>query len=317
MSNLHRPNSGARKPVRLTAAWKALALATVIVSCAGLPALAAEAKAGNADNCDPGIILTETLPDPVSGRSYDIEVSLPSGYDAAGSKRFPVLFLADGGRGMRHRTCQVKTLHDEGSLAEEPIIIGLSYAKGEDLQVSRKRDYTPVPLKPGDTTYGSAAAYQTYLAKTVIPYVEDHYRADASRRLYWGHSYGGLLGTRILLTEPGLFRTYILGSPSLWFADHAIWGIEAGYAKANTDLKADVLMYVGGAEVARYDPRRRGKTRDMVGDMKAFEARLKERGFASLTIHTLVVPGKDHRTTIRPGFAWAITAALGGAQAAR
>ncbi len=35
--------------------------------------------------------------------------------------------------------------------------------------------------------------------------------------LFLGHSYGALLGTQILFTEPGMFNGYVLGSPSLWY----------------------------------------------------------------------------------------------------
>lgn len=264
------------------------------------------------------------MPDPASGRDYDIEVTLPSDYEASAARRYPVLYYADGGHLGATANCLakeprrlealklIKLLHRQGRLAEEPILIGLSYAKGEGFAGSRARDYTPVADKPG---YGGAAAYQAYLAKTVIPYVEAHYRADPARRLYWGHSYGGLLGARIVLTQPGLFRSYILGSPSLWFADHAIFGLADDYAKANSDLKANVLIYVGGEEISRYDPARRGSTRDMVSDVRTFEARLKALGYAGLSVHSLVVPGKNHRTTIPPGFTWAITSALGGAPA--
>ncbi|MGN8116251.1 alpha/beta hydrolase [Labrys sp. 22185] len=314
MSTSYQAMTGACRSVRRDVAGALLAwvLIALFIPCG--PAAVAQTKPATWRDCDPGGIQTLSVPDPVSGRSYDVEISLPADYDTDTAKRHPVLYLADGGRAIRPLTCLVKALYGKGELMEEPIIVGLSYARGETLEVSRKRDYTPVPLKPGDTAYGGGQAYQLYLRATVIPHVESLYRVDPGQRLYWGHSYGGLLGTRILLTEPDLFKTYILGSPSLWFADHAILVLEADYAKANSDLKADVLMYVGGEEVSRYDPSRRGHTRDMVGDMKAFEAQLKQRSFPSLTIRSLVVPGKNHRNTIPSGFTWAITSVLGGSK---
>ena len=291
---------------------------------AGLVALgtmSAEAREGTPTGCDLGGTQIRSIADPVSGRSYDVEVTLPSDYQANPARRYPVLYYADGGHLAASATCLskeprrqealrlVRKLHRDGRLAEEPILVGLSYAKGEGFAVSRARDYTPIADKPG---YGGAGAFQAYLGKTVMPAIEGLYRTDPGRRLFWGHSYGGLLGARILLTEPGLFRSYILGSPSFWFADHAILAMEADYARTNRDLKAHVLIYVGGDEISRYDPARRGNTQDMVGDVRTFDKLLKSRGFPSLTIRSLVVPGKNHRTTIPPGFAWAITSALAG-----
>lgn len=289
-----------------------------------LCAISAPAEAAETPGCDLGGTQIRSIPDLVSGRSYDVEITLPSDYQANPTKRFAVLYYADGGHLATSATCLskeprrqealrlVRKLHREGRLADEPILVGLSYARGEGFAVSRARDYTPVADKSG---YGGAGAFQVYLGRTVIPAIEGSYRADPGRRLFWGHSYGGLLGARILLTEPGLFRSYILGSPSFWFADHAILSIEADYAKTHRDLEADVLIYVGGDEISRYDPGRRGNTKDMVADVRTFEKRLKSRGFPSLTIRSLVVAGKNHRTTIPPGFSWAITSALGGLSA--
>ncbi|GGA94896.1 esterase [Brucella endophytica] len=273
----------------------------------------AEAKRVKWNECDPGGVQTLSVPDPISGRSYNVEISLPASYAPNASARYPIIYLADGDRGTRPVACQIKALYEKGDLAEEPILVGLSYAKGESLEVSRKRDYTPVPRKPGDTAYGGAEAYQRYLRLTVIPFVESRYHADPGRRIYLGHSYGGLLGAHILLTEPDLFHTYILGSPSIWFANHAILRFEANYAQANKDLKANVLLFVGGEEVSRHDAARGGNTQDMVGDMRAFESQLKQRGYRSLTVKSLVVPGKNHRKVFPPGLTWAITDVLGPA----
>lgn len=293
----------------------------MVAGLAMLAAMSAQAREEAPTGCDLGGTLIRSIPDPVSGRSYDVEITLPSDYQADPARRYPVLYYADGGHLAASATCLskeprrqealrlVRKLHREGKLAQEPILVGLSYAKGEGFAVSRARDYTPVADKPG---YGQAGAFQAYLGKIVIPAIEGAYRTDPRRRLFWGHSYGGLLGARILLTEPGLFRSYILGSPSFWFADHAILAIEADYAKANRDLRADVLIYVGGEEISRYDPGRRGNTQDMVADVRSFEKQLKSRGFPGLAIRSLIVRGKNHRTTIPPGFSWALTSALGG-----
>lgn len=282
-----------------------------------LCALSATPSAKTRESCDLGGTTVQSVPDPVSGRAYDIEVTLPSSYEANSKKRYPVLYYADGGHQVAPAACLAKEprrqealrLIKELNLREEPILIGLSYARDGDYAASRARDYTMVAIKPG---YGAAAAYQRYIAETVIPHVERRYRADPKRRLFWGHSYGGLLGARILFTQPNLFRSYILGSPSFWFADDAIFTLEADYAKTHRDLKANVFIYVGGDEIRRYDPERRGDTEDMVADVKTFEKRVKARKFPGLTIRSFVVPGKNHRTTIPPGFIWAIRSALGG-----
>lgn len=265
----------------------------------------------------PGVnAVTVPLPDPVSGRRYEIYVSLPSGYADNPGKTYPLLVLADGGRAFPNLSCDVRELARKGAIGEEPIVVGLSYAVGEDLEDSRRRDYTPVAQGPSSRVYGDAAAYQTYLRTVVLRHVESQYRTDPDRRLFWGHSYGGLLGAHILLTEPRLFQTYLIGSPSFWFADQAIYGFEDAYAKRNRRLDATVLLYVGGQEISRYDPARKGNTRDMVAGTQAFASRLLGRGYSGLEVRSTVIAGGDHRSSVRPGFAWALTEALASLSAA-
>lgn len=254
----------------------------------------------------PGLATTTVaLPDSVSGRHYEIYVALPEGYGASEEKRFPVLFLADGGRSFKRLTCDLRQLEARSDTRTPRIVVGLSYASGENYEDSRRRDYTPVPLEKGSRRYGGAPSYQRYITDVVLPYVERTYRTQPDQLAFWGHSYGALLGTRILLTDARLFRTYWLGSPSFWFADKVMFDMEAEYASKHTDLPASVSFYVGGAETSRYDPQRKGMTRDMVGEMNLFASRLRSRGYKSLDLRTTEIPGKDHRTAIKPGFAWA------------
>lgn len=267
--------------------------------------LAAHAQSG----CDHQT-RTIALPDPVSGRAYEITVSLPDGFDADPSRRWPVVVLADGGRAFPHLACIGRTLAREGQIGIDPVIVGLSYALGEDLENSRRRDYTPVPRAGSSLAYGGAAAYQTYLRSIVLPRVEAEFRTDPAQRIFWGHSYGGLFGAHILLTEPALFQTYLIGSPSFWYENGVINAYEDVWAKRNAALKARVFMYVGGKEVAVYDAARKGNTRDMVTGMHEFEARLRARNYKGLMLLTTIIEGGDHRSAVRPGFEWAMRASL-------
>ena len=254
--------------------------------------------------------LTVPMPDPVSGRHYEIYVSLPNGYAASPGRRYPLLVMADGGRAFPKLICDARDQAVKKTIGDELIVVGLSYAAGEDLEDSRRRDYTPVAQGRSGKIYGGAAAYETYLRTVVLRYVDSHYRTDPGRRLFWGHSYGGLLGAHILLTEPGLFQTYLIGSPSFWFADGAINRFEDAYAKRNKRLDATVLLYVGGLETSRYDPARKGNTRDMVAGMQTFASRLLKRGYSGLELRSTIIAGKDHRSSVRPGFNWALKKAL-------
>ncbi|WP_085033278.1 hypothetical protein [Ensifer aridi] len=102
----------------------------------------------------------------------------------------------------------------------------------------------------------------------------------SDQRIFWVYSYGGLPGARILLTEPSLFQF----SASFWFADEAIFGLEARFAERHWQLDAAVLLYAGALETPRYDPACKGKTRDMIAGMHKFEERLRSRRYNGLQI---------------------------------
>lgn len=261
-------------------------------------------------DCKESETVTVSLPDPVSGRHYEIYVSLPSGYADDTSQTYPLVVLADGGRAFPKLGCSARAMA-EGDPGKKAILVGLSYAGEEDLEDSRRRDYTPTKLAGASKAYGEAAAYQTYITNVVLSYIDAHYRVADGQRIFWGHSYGGLLGAHILLTAPSTFQTYILGSPSFWFGNSAILDFETRYASSHRKLDANVILYVGGLETARYDATRKGNTRDMIKGMQQFEKRLRSRNYDGLHLVSTVIPGKDHRSSVGPGFHWGLGVALG------
>jgi len=124
-----------------------------------------------------------------------------------------------------------------------------------------------------------------------------------------GHSYGGLLGAQILFSDPAMFSGYVLGSPSLWYDKRHMLGVEADYARAHEDLKAQVFMYVGGYEVPGPD-RRNTSSADLVADMKTLQSNLLSRRYPGLTVSSIVLEGEDHLTVAPVGFTRALEAVL-------
>lgn len=246
------------------------------------------------------------VPDPVSKRGYQVFVALPPSYAKQPQRRYPVLYVTDADYAFPIIRQLARRLNVEGPQIEEFILVGLSYGKGEDGGVSRQRDYTPTPngpsTAPPGSIHGQARAYQQYLRDQAKPFIAGRYRTDAARAIFLGHSYGALLGTQILFTEPGLFNSYILGSPSLWYDKRHALTLEASYAKQNQDLKANVYLYVGAYEALRKGDRRYNQTVDMVADNRALEATLQSRKYPSLKLKSVVLNDEDHLTVAPRGF---------------
>ncbi len=246
------------------------------------------------------------VPDPVSRRGYQVFVALPPSYAKEPQRRYPVLYVTDADYAFPILRQISRRLNIEGPKVEEFILIGLSYAKGEDGAVSRRRDYTPTPngpsSAPAGAVHGQGPAYQTYLRDQVKPFIAARYRTDPARALFLGHSYGSLLGAQILFTEPGLFSGYILGSPSLWYDKHHALELESRYAARSKDLTAKVYLYVGAYEAQRKGDRRYSQTVDMVADNRALEAALRGRKYPSLNLKSVVFDDEDHLTVAPRGF---------------
>ncbi|UWX03405.1 alpha/beta hydrolase [Pseudoxanthomonas sp. NC8] len=255
------------------------------------------------------------VPDPVSGRDYQVFVALPSGYAAQPQRRYPVLYVTDADYAFPLIRQIGRRLNLDGPALDEFILVGLSYAVGEEGTPSRRRDYTPTPNgprgAPADATHGMAGRYIGYLRDRVLPFVAQRYRTDESQRLFLGHSYGGLLGTQVLLTEPGLFSGYILGSPSYWYDDHYMEGVESTFAAGHDDLPARVYLYVGQYEAIRQGDARYASRHDMVADARHMERSLRSRRYPSLHLVVDVLDDEDHLSVAPRGFTHGLEYLLG------
>lgn len=240
--------------------WKSLgtavALAVVSASCSQ-----ANGISSNVDPVPPPVLAepafpalelpstaVHEVPANASGRHYQLWVSWPAGYER-GARKYPVVFVTDAAYSFPLVRSIRGLLGKRGRNIEDFILVGLPPERQMTSKESRSRDYTPsVPVRrsPQSTgaysaaVYGEAQAYRDYLEQQVFPLIAAEYDADMSRKVFVGHSYGGLFGSYIMLTKPHMFSAYILGSPSLWFNNHEILKIEEAYSRNNEALPAKV-----------------------------------------------------------------------------
>ncbi|WP_198134290.1 alpha/beta hydrolase [Shewanella amazonensis] len=246
------------------------------------------------------------VPDPGSGRHYQVFVALPASYEKEPSRRYPVLYVTDADYAFPLVKQIARRLNGHGPAIEDFILVGLSYSVGDHGVPSRRRDYTPTPNGPGaDATkgvHGEGQTYLEYLKHVAIPFVADKYRTDEAQRLFLGHSYGGLLGAQALLTDPRMFAGYVLGSPSFWYDNKVMWSFEQRYAKANKDLSAKVYLYVGEYEDMKPGDTRYATRYNMVTDARYFEKTLMSRRYPSLQLRLDVLNDEDHLSVAPRGF---------------
>ena len=75
-------------------------------------------------------------------RDYQLFISLPRGY-AESTRQYPVLFVTDATYAFPLIRSITRRIRNGGEDMEDFILVGLSYAKGETPEYSRRRDYTP------------------------------------------------------------------------------------------------------------------------------------------------------------------------------
>ena len=244
-----------------------------------------------------------------NGKDYEIYIKLPESYAKSSDKKFPLVVLTDGYYAFPLVSSINWRMSERNQVYEQSIIVGISYSKGDDISKSRTRDFTPTLLsteksnnKEAQSEPGQANLYVKFIAQELLPYLISHYSIDSTKKIYAGHSYGGLLGTYILFTQPNLFDYYLIGSPSLWYGNKAMFSLEADYAKNHKDLKARVFMATGAEEE---EPER-----GMVGNMLALEKQLQARHYPHLTLITKTIPDEGHLsvypTFITQGLLWAL-----------
>jgi predicted alpha/beta superfamily hydrolase len=259
----------------------------------------------------PAYVLDHTevrdIPSKVLKRDYQIYVSLPASYRERPDRHYPVLFVTDAPYAFPLIRSIARRVGDHGDGLDDFILVGLSYAKGDTPVYSRDRDYTPTPNGSPDAVsdmpgrpvlYGEADGYRRFIAEEVFPFVASHYRADMHDKIYAGHSYGGLLGVQILLTDPTMFEHYILGSPSLQFDNKVMFRWEQTYAASHKDMPADVFIAIGSFETIKPEsgnPRYHHEN-DMVRNWQAMEKRLTSRHYPGLRVHSTIIDDEDHLT---------------------
>jgi hypothetical protein len=222
-----------------------------------------------------------------TGRAYQISVALPAGYSREHAA-YPVLYAADA-------NVEFGTLVESARVfAEIPelAIVGIGYETETQGFVwgPRAVDLTPAPdpSKPG--TMGGAPEFLKFIREDLVPSIEKNYNVNQDRA-WFGHSFGGLFGVYALFNNDGLFRRFVIGSPSFWQASKIIQDAETSFAATGKPLPARVFFSVGMLEGNATGP-------GMVGDLKAFISLLDQRHYQGLQYQVHYFEDESHLSVI-------------------
>jgi predicted alpha/beta superfamily hydrolase len=228
-----------------------------------------------------------------TGADYELFIAMPSDYGKS-SKSYPVVYMLDADYSFALVRNVVRHFVERDNLPPM-ILIAIAYpgavSSREVYKLNRTRDYTPVYAPDGgygaeyQKVSGGAEKFRAFIAKELVPYVERNFRVDPVDRTIIGHSYGGLFATYVLLTEPALFKRYIIVSPSLWYANRIALTMEEQAAASGPRPNARVFLSVGELEDST-----------MPNDLTALFKKLKSRGNPSLELTLRIFEGERHNS---------------------
>jgi predicted alpha/beta superfamily hydrolase len=133
------------------------------------------------------------------------------------------------------------------------LMVGIGYrdALMQEAPARRTRDFTPTVAPACDVAadmMGGGARFLAFIGDELQPWVRTHNEVDADDSAFIGHSFGGLFGLYVLLSEPATFKRYGIGSPALQWDNYVMFEKEAAYARAHDDPAAKVFPSVGAYE---------------------------------------------------------------------
>lgn len=231
-----------------------------------------------------------------TGARYQLLISLPLDYETS-RKIYPVVYMLDAD----YSFALVRNIMQHFVEREDlppMILVAIAYPGAatyrETYKMNRTRDYTPIYAPDGgygaeyQKVSGGGEKFRAFIATELVPYIEQRYRADPVDRAIVGHSYGGLFATYVLLTQPTLFKRYIVVSPSLWYSNRIAFTMEREAAE-RARPNARVFLSVGGLE----NPA-------MPGDLAELYNRLKRRTGPDFAVSMRIFEDERHNSVF-PG----------------
>lgn len=222
-------------------------------------------------------VLSENFDIPQLGRQRRVWIYLPAGYETS-KVRYPVIYMHDGQNLFDEYTSGfgewgVDEILDKLPSKQESIIVGIDH--GGSYRIT---EYDPYDSKYGK---GQGGEYVDFLAKTLKPYIDGHYRTKPGARYTTvaGSSMGGLISMYAGLKYPKVFGSAGVFSPAFWIAP----GIYDFAEKAKLPAGTRFYFVCGDAE-----------SKTMVADMEKMAAVIRSKKISVQQTPVVIIKGASH-----------------------
>jgi predicted alpha/beta superfamily hydrolase len=193
--------------------------------------------------------VAENIYSPQLHNHRSIYVLLPPSYARDPARRYPVIYMQDGQNLFDAALSYAgewqvdETIEALGPEGYEAIVVGVA-----NMEARRIDEYSPFKdarLQRG----GRGDWYVAFLANTVKPLIDQAFRTmpDRAHTGVLGSSMGGLISLYALFSRPDVFGFAGALSPSLWFAQEAIFPYVRQAAFRPGRIYLDLGTHEGGA----------------------------------------------------------------------
>ena len=173
-----------------------------------------------------------------TGNEYNLQILYPKNYDS--SVAYQTVYLLDGGWYFNELAEVVKSKY-----ASEIILIGIGYKNDN----KRNTDYS-YPADSYLSNSGGGKKYLQFLNNELIPFIENDLSIKSIETTLCGHSLGGYFALYQLLQQnyPSPFDNIVAASPSLFWSEAYILGLENQYNNVNDSLNVKLYNTMGDLE---------------------------------------------------------------------
>lgn len=245
---------------------------------------------------------------PPGGAQYRLLVAIPP--EPAPPNGFPVLILVDGDAlfATALSAARLQGGRPEVTGVGPAVILGIGYPGAAPFDAERRR----LDLLPTD---GGADRFLDLIAGEILAQVEQLAPIDRARLSLAGHSFGGLFALHALFTRPGLFRSHVAGSPSIWWDECAVLRTRERFLNSPAAASLPrLLITVGGEEQngdERRDPQRAARLRMARMLDNAAEMAQALTTFGRVACEHVVFPGENHISVLPAMLSRAVAFTLG------
>jgi predicted alpha/beta superfamily hydrolase len=216
-------------------------------------------------------VISQEFEIPQLKKKRKVTILLPHNYDKNAQKHYPVLYLHDGQNLFNPQSAygnwaidnRLAVLAEKGKA--DMIVVAIDHG-GSD----RVSEFSPI--KNNRTSGTEGRKYVRFIAETLKPYIDTHYRTlkERTNTGIGGSSMGGLISIYAGLMFPKTFGKLMVFSPSLWVTRN----VPLDTIQFSQPSSTNIYVYAGGKESST-----------MLPNVKNFRDSLKNQGFDSSNVH--------------------------------